>query len=145
MRGEHVACGLAFGEAIRHGRLCIDDQPVAVLHQQMPQRGESRFAVVRFAIQPRIGIRRRRVRLVLARLFTEVAPVAVGVAILPLKRRAVAGESSLRPSLCAVQHAGNFNHMALDPVDDQIGKIGDYQFACLRDAPSAGAQRKLSQ
>ena len=76
---------LAFGEPIGDARLRVHDQPVAILHQQVPQIRQARLRVVRLPIQPGVGIRGRRMRVVLPVVSPEVAAIAVGVTAFPLK------------------------------------------------------------
>jgi hypothetical protein len=77
MRTEHRRRRLALSEPVGDARLRIDDQPVTVLHQEVPKIRQARFRVVRLPIQPRIGIGRRRMRIVLPILPPEVAPIAI--------------------------------------------------------------------
>jgi len=56
-----------------------------MLHEDVPQIREQRFDAVRLPIQPRIGIRLRRMGVVRACLPAEIAPVAVGVVVFALK------------------------------------------------------------
>jgi hypothetical protein len=65
VRTQHRRCLLAFCKSIGDRRLRVHDHAVANLHQQVPQIGQARRRVVRFPIQPRVGIRRRRMRVVL--------------------------------------------------------------------------------
>ena len=60
-------------------------KPVSVLDQQVPEIRQPRFGPLRFSIQPRIWVGLRRVRLVRSRLATEIAPILVRAAVLPLK------------------------------------------------------------
>ena len=53
LRRDHQGRGLALGQAVRDRRPRVGDQAVAVLDQQVPEKGQPRFGARRFAIQPR--------------------------------------------------------------------------------------------
>jgi hypothetical protein len=82
---QHQHAGIALRQAVSGGGHRVDNQSIAVLDQQVTQVGEAGLAVVRSAVELRVGIGRRRVRVVRPRLAAEVAPVPVGAAVLPLK------------------------------------------------------------
>ena len=56
---EHLERGVTFRVAGRFGELDVDEQRVAMLHQQMPRVAELRGGRVALAVQPRLGIGRR--------------------------------------------------------------------------------------
>src|SRR5207248_5288852 len=51
----------------------VDRKPVAVLHQHMTYEAEPALAAVRLAIEPRVGIGSRSMRLIRALLLVEIA------------------------------------------------------------------------
>jgi len=70
---DHVERDGAFGGAIGLGQSCIDDEPVAVLHHQVPHMAEFCFLAGTLAKQPRVRVGGRRMRVILAFLTMEVA------------------------------------------------------------------------
>lgn len=69
---EHLEDDVALDGNVGLGDAQVDEQAVSVLHQSVLRVGEARAGVVRLARQPRLGVRRRVVRLVAALLAVEV-------------------------------------------------------------------------
>ena len=63
----------ALGVAVSLGQLDVDDQPVAVLGQQMAQVAEPGLLLGTLALEPRLGVGARLVRLAAPALALEVA------------------------------------------------------------------------
>ena len=61
---DHVQRRNPFGVAVGLGQAGVDDEAVAVLHQRVPHEAELGFLARPFAIEPRVRIGRRGVRLV---------------------------------------------------------------------------------
>ena len=80
-RLDHVQCGDPLGMAVSLGQAGVDNEAVAVLHQRMSHEAELRLLARSLAIEPRLRIGRRGMRLVGALLAMEIhfaIPSAVG-------------------------------------------------------------------
>src|SRR5262249_25246836 len=76
---DHLERRLALCPASRRRYLCVDRQAVAILHQQVAREAELRRLALRPAIQPRIRIRPRLVRLVAPLLAAEIHARIAGI------------------------------------------------------------------
>jgi hypothetical protein len=90
---DHVERGFALGRAVGLGHAGIDDEPIAVLHHQVPHVAELRLLTGTFAEQPGIGIGGRAMRFILALLAMElalgIAPAALVIALSERRSAAV--------------------------------------------------------
>src|ERR1043166_6441115 len=96
---DHVERRGAFGRAVGFGHPRIDQEPVAVLHHQMPHVTELGLLARPLAEQPGIGVSGRRMRVVLALLAMEVALAVARPAATVLARRrsaAILGHKALQ-------------------------------------------------
>jgi len=105
LRVQHQQASLALRGAVRRRRHRVGNQAVPILDQEVAQIRQPRFGAGRLAIQPRIRVGFRGMRVVRSLLPAEVAPIPIRVAILPLKallarpgfdQRAVDGEMFVR-------------------------------------------------
>ena len=80
-RLDHVQRGDALSMAVRRRQAGVDEERMTVFHQSMADEAELGFLAGPFAIEPRLGVGRRRVRFVRTLLAVEVrflvAPAAV--------------------------------------------------------------------
>ena len=91
-RLDHVQRRDPLGMAVGLGQTGVDDEAVAVLHQRMPHEAELGFLARSLAIEPRLRIGRRGVRLVGALLAMEIR-----LAVPPAAWRRRLARAVLRP------------------------------------------------
>ena len=163
---QHRQGRVSFGVAAGLGQLDINDQPVAVLGQQMAQVAEPRLLLGTLAVEPRLGIGARLVRLTAAALTLEVARtvsvaalarvlVARTVALVrgpglqqrAVDREAIGGDQAATTSLAhdlLQQDPGDIRRSGLSFGTEPSGVNPNISGACRSASPRIAALPRLS-
>src|SRR5665213_927869 len=104
---EHRQCRLAFGGATRVRRLHVDDEPVTVLHQRVPQVPKHCTRSRRFFIQTRVRVRRRCVGIISPLLPFEIDVSVASVRTTTIVATGVFGAKALVTRPCLDQRSVN--------------------------------------